>query len=115
MISRSSSAYQPLAQAAASEVVTPAVPRRNYSGNATSVKIQGIVADNDDADEDDPMSHEVTTTNENFVMDPLVLLENPLVSQSFSIGNTKKLEECLVSPFQHLPDHANFEFSAIIP
>ena len=59
MISRSSSAYQPLAQAAASEVATPAVPRRNYSGNATSVKIQGIVADNDDGDDDDPMSHEV--------------------------------------------------------
>jgi hypothetical protein len=65
MISRSSSAYQPLAQAAVSEVVTPAVPRRNYSGNATSVKIQGIVADNDDADEDDPMSHEVRDHSNN--------------------------------------------------
>ncbi len=67
MISRSSSAYQPLAQAAASEVVTPAVPRRNYSGNATSVKIQGIVADNDDGDEDDPMSHEVKKNVTNVV------------------------------------------------
>ncbi len=65
MISRSSSAYQPLAQAATSEVVTPAVPRRNYSGNATSVKIHGIVADNDDADEDDPMSHEVRDRSNN--------------------------------------------------
>jgi len=45
--------------------VTPAVPRRNYSGNATSVKIQGIVADNDDADEDDPMSHEVRDHSNN--------------------------------------------------
>ncbi len=34
MISRSSSAYQPLAQAGASEIATPAVPRRNYSGLA---------------------------------------------------------------------------------
>jgi hypothetical protein len=40
-------------------MTTPAIPRRNYSGNATTVKIQGIVADNDDADDDDPMSHEV--------------------------------------------------------
>ena len=60
MMSRSSSAYQPLAQATASETATPAIPRRNYSGNATSVKIQGIVADHDDADDDDPMSHEVS-------------------------------------------------------
>jgi len=43
MLSRSSSAYQPLAQAAATETVTPAVPRRNFSGqNPTSVQIQAL-------------------------------------------------------------------------
>jgi hypothetical protein len=45
-------------QATTSET-TPAIPRRNYSGQATTVKISGIVADNDDNDDDNPMAHEV--------------------------------------------------------
>jgi hypothetical protein len=55
MLSRSSSAYQPLAQVAATETVTPAVPRRNFSGHNAAVRIQTLEDKNGNGDE----THEV--------------------------------------------------------
>jgi len=45
MLSRSSSSYQPLAQAVVGETVTPAIPRRNFSGHNASIRVQ-VTEDN---------------------------------------------------------------------
>lgn len=55
MLSRSSSAYQPLAQAAVGETVTPAVPRRNFSGHNAAIRVKT----KEDRDANDEENHEV--------------------------------------------------------
>ncbi len=56
MVSRSSSSYQPLAKMAVGEVVTPAVPRRNFSGQNAALRIQTIC--NEDKGFDEEENHE---------------------------------------------------------
>ncbi len=48
MLSRSSSAYQPLAQGAVGETVTPAIPRRNFSGHNAAIRVQTTEDTNDE-------------------------------------------------------------------
>jgi len=61
MVSRSSSAYQPLAQVAVGE--TPAIPRRNFSGHNAAIRIQTV----EDKDMNDEENHEVSSFSKNFL------------------------------------------------